>query len=45
MAMSVCDDTPILHEDSQNLKEVLVLADHFFPLQSSRYKAEVGISF
>ena len=45
MAMTVCGGTPILHDDTQNLKGVLVIADQFFPLQSSRYKAEMGVSF
>ena len=29
MAMTVCGGTPILHDDTQNLKEVF-FADHFF---------------
>ena len=30
MAMTVCGGTPILHDDTQNLKGVLVIADQFF---------------
>ena len=30
MAMTVCGDTPVLHDNTQNLKGVLVYADKFF---------------
>ena len=39
MAMTVCGGY------TQNVKGVLVFVDQFFCLQSSRYKAELGVSF
>ena len=30
MAMTVCGGNPILHDDTQNLKVVLIIADQFF---------------
>ena len=30
MARTICGGTPILHDDTQNLKGVLVFAYHFF---------------
>ena len=34
----VCVDTPILHDDTQNLKGVLVFADQFFRCKEADIK-------